>query len=1169
MSTRHFACFLALLLCLALLAPIVQGQEFRGKIQGLVTDQSQAVIPGATVTLLNIKTAVQTVKITNESGLYRFDNVDPGAYTLTVELKGFSKFVQENITVQAMADITVNAALKVGAITDTVTVTESPVAVAFNTTNVAMTIDSKLSSELPRLDRNPFKLAYLNPAVQDTRRQEVNPFLSWAANSIELGGGTNQKNDLRVDGSAIGAGTRSSYTPNTDAVQEVNVQQNSVDAEVGHSAGGLVSMTLKSGTNEWHGSAFWTHREPNWNAITDRTTRTSTGQRNNIAGGVLGHPIIKNKLFNFASFEYWRMGTPGTVLWQMPTDLERQGDFSQSLNTKGALRVIYDPWTTTTVNGVVTRQPFAGNKIPANRIDPIAAQVMSTLWKPNRTPDNITGAGNFTATYNELYHYWNLSDRVDWFVNDKLRINGRYSTFRAKSDRLSDLLRSNEFYVPQGSVRNAYSYSGDAIWTKSATTVAQFHFTWHKMWDDFTSPTRDLRSAGGFGKYWTNSDWYKPFEQPEFETYFPTMTIGTSATAQLGQGGLWYQHPGGWAWDAKLSKQWGAHYLKTGFEMRHSFQEMWMNPGKWSYTFPAALTANTYLSPNTQLVGNEWATFMLGALDNGGSANYKVIHRTRTSMFASYLQDDWKLNRRITLNLGLRWEMDTPFNDPNNYGATGLDLTQVNSDITANPPVLPASVTALRTAPPIWNGAWNFVTADNPYMWKTQKFVFMPRIGMALRINDKTALRVGWARFVIPAEMHTTSANMVSGGDWFNAPYLGYDTTQTTLANLSGLPQQVIANPFPSSLNPLLAPKGLAYGKYYGLGETNTGWLGPDFKRGVNDRINVTFSRQIWNQIVAEATYFTNFGHDLSTFTYDMNAYDPRIGYDQTNKSVMTATVANPFYNYLTPTLYPGPNRNSAKVATWTLLRPYPQYGGLYQQWLSSQSERYNAIQLKAQRGFKNGYNFMVGYNYRREKQQGFYDELGMFLNDLTWLEGGPQIAMSTGVAAPHHSASIAGNYDLPFGKGRKFGATMPKALDYAFGGWQVIGAWYFNSGSILVFGPMVASGDPHLDNPTPAKWFDTSKFSVLPAYTQRTNPRTYPDVRGPIYWDIQASVGKTIATGDRIKTQLKFTAYNLTNRLNRDVPITTISSTTFGTANRQATGMTGRQLELGLKILF
>ncbi len=1174
---RRFVPFisLVLLLLLPLLCWTVAGQEFRGKIQGLVTDSSQAVIPGATVTLLNIHTNVQTVKVTNDAGLYRFDFVDPGSYTVTVEMSGFSKYVQENITVQAQADITVNVALKVGAISETVTVTESPVAVSFNTTNIALTVDTKLASELPRLDRNPFKLTYLNPAVQDTRRNEVNPFLSWAANSIEMGGGTDKKNDLQVDGSAIGVGYKASYVPNTDSIQEVNVQQNAVDAEVGHSAGGSVSMTLKSGTNDWHGTAFWVHREPNWNAMSDRTQRTNTATRNNILGGTLGNAIIKNKLFNFVSYEAWRLRTPLTMTLTMPTDLERQGDFSQSKNTKGDLRVIYDPWTTVVdASGKVTRTPFAGNKIPATRFDALSSRVMASLWKPNRTPDNITGVNNFSATYKDSYDYWNLSDRVDWYLNDKLRIYGRYSIFKTTSDRVDDILYPNEFYIPQGSFRNAYSYSGNAIWTASQTVVVNLGFTWHKLDDDFAAPTKDL-GPSGFSKYWPNSNWYKPFEQNEFPTFFPSLNIGANPTSSVGRTGIWYQHPGGWSWNSQISQQRGAHFMKAGYQMRHSGGISLVNTSKWNFYFPADLTADTYLSPNTQLVGHEYATFLLGALRENSYGQTKPTRAMETNMYGLYFQDDWKVNRRITLNLGLRYEMDTPWSDPGQNGSIGMDLTAANSDISSAPPTLPASVTALRTSAPNWNGAWSFVTSDHKGIWDTQKLVFMPRLGVAFRANDQTAIRAGWARFVAPSE-----SNFILGGNLYSglgnmsfleAPYMGFDALQNVLPLNQGVPQATISNPFPAS-NPLLVPKGKGYGKYYGLGETNVGWANKDFKRMVNDRINITFSRQLPNQIVAELTYFVNLGSDVSMFPRDLNAWDPRIGY--ANKTAMDVQVANPFYNYLTSEKYPGPNRNVKTVATKTLLRPYPQYGGLWEIFQSNQKERYHALQVKIQRPFKNGYNFLVGYNYRREKVQGYYDEVDQYLGKLSWLQAGTGMLMNSGFANPHHSASIAGSYEFPFGKGRRFGASMPKVLDYLFGGWQLVGAWYFNSGNILVFGPMVATGDPKLDNPTPAKWFDTSKLSRLPAYTQRSNPRTYDDVHGPIYWEIQGSVGKTIPVGELFKIQLKMSAFNLTNRLNRADPNMDPTSSLFGTALRQGNGTqtnvgSGRQLEFGAKILF
>ena len=262
---------MAALLCLLLLfgSPSA-AQSYRGRVQGVVTDESQAVIAGATVTLLNVGTGVSVVRQSGENGQYLFDLVDPGTYTVSVELSGFSKFVQENILVQTRGDVTVNALLKTGSVQESVTVSEAPVSVQFNSSSKDLTLDSRLVAETPRIDRNPFKLTLLAPTATNTRG-EMQPYHSWAANSVDLGGGTNLKNDLQIDGSPIGMGQKNSYTPNTDAVQEVVVSTNSMDAESGHSAGGLISMTLKSGTNDWHGTGFYLGRYPWLNAEQDRT----------------------------------------------------------------------------------------------------------------------------------------------------------------------------------------------------------------------------------------------------------------------------------------------------------------------------------------------------------------------------------------------------------------------------------------------------------------------------------------------------------------------------------------------------------------------------------------------------------------------------------------------------------------------------------------------------------------------------------------------------------------------------------------------------------------------------------------------------------------------------------------------------------------------------------
>ena len=249
-------------------------------------------------------------------------------------------------------------------------------AVDFNSSNKDLIIDTKLAEEVPRLDRNPFKLTLLAPSAINTRG-EMQPYHSWSMNSVDLGGGTNLANDLQVDGSPIGLGHKGSYPPNTDAVQEVVVAQNSVDAESGHSAGGLISMTTKSGTNDWHGTGFYVGRYPWLSAEADRTRFSQNSQRQHMMGFTLGNPVIKNKLFTFSSLEYWKVGYPNSYVNTVPTALEAGGDFSQSLNIDGGIRTIYDPWTTQLdpATGAVKVQAFPGNKIPTSRFDPLTGSL--------------------------------------------------------------------------------------------------------------------------------------------------------------------------------------------------------------------------------------------------------------------------------------------------------------------------------------------------------------------------------------------------------------------------------------------------------------------------------------------------------------------------------------------------------------------------------------------------------------------------------------------------------------------------------------------------------------------------------------------------------------------------------------------------------------------------
>ena len=282
------------------------GQDTRAKVQGAVIDPTNAVVAGANVTLRNEDTGVTAQKATDQYGKYLFDYVLPGNYSVTVELTGFKQFIQKNILVQARGDVTVNATIEVGSTRETVTVEATPVAVQFNTSTMALTLDTKMTNSLPIISRNPFLLVALNPATVVRSTNEQSPFHHWSANEFDVGGNTNRKNDIVLDGAPSMTAQKSSYTPPMDAVQEVNLQQNAVDAEFGHSAGGVISVQMKSGTNDFHGTAYYLGRNPKLNALADRITRGQNLTRQNVWGVTQGNPILRNKLFNFFSYEGWR-----------------------------------------------------------------------------------------------------------------------------------------------------------------------------------------------------------------------------------------------------------------------------------------------------------------------------------------------------------------------------------------------------------------------------------------------------------------------------------------------------------------------------------------------------------------------------------------------------------------------------------------------------------------------------------------------------------------------------------------------------------------------------------------------------------------------------------------------------------------------------------------------
>ncbi len=1154
-----------LLLAGIVLSAICSAQEFRGRIQGTVFDSSHAAVAGAGVTLTNTGTGIARRLTTNETGHYLFDLVEPGMYKISIEAPGFTSFAQENVLLQQRGDVTVDANLRPGDIKETVTVSAEASVVQFNTAKLETTVDQRMTNSVPQLYRTPFLLAQLDPAVEKSDSQtEYMPYHSWGPNTQRVGGGQNYTADLQVDGAPVGIGYKTSYVPSPDMVQEVNVQQNALDAEYGHSAGSAISLTLKSGTNQWHGTAFYQGQYPWANALENRVYRTVNQGRNHMYGGTLGHPILRNKLFNFVAYEGWQQTDPSTLAQTLPTELERMGDFSQSLNADGGLRVIYDPWSTVTSpdGKTVTRTPFPGNKIPAGRLDPVAVGYTAQLWKPNSAGIGPYHINNYTVSQPIHFPYKNFSDRVDYAVTDKIRASGRVSLFKTPVTA-SNPTGSDYFVSDRGSNRNATSVTGDVTWTASPTTVVSIRGDYHSFVDQSNYPTQF--STDGWNKIFGSNFYQTVFQDPNVPVQLPRMSItgidGSSRNFNMGPGGgYWNQTPTANSFDAKISQQRGPHYLKAGFETRGNRSPQGLvlsNPG---FGFDATPTADTYVNPNTKLSGDPFATFLIGAVaptkgnpsdwDSSATSMPAITFLTPSARFYSvFVNDDWKVTRNLTLNLGLRYEYEQSWREEDDRSVRPLDLTSPIPEFQgANAPQIPDVVRQFYKGPTIYNGAFQFTDSSNRGQWNAGGGTWSPRAGIAYRINDKTSIRTGYGRYVTPWLTGTTDFNNLTTPGFTN--YTGAPPM------IQGIPQMRLSNPFPASY-PVQPAYGKALGRYTQLGDSTT-YYDLDRPRQHSDRFNFSLQRQLPTGVVVDVTYYLNRSSFIFDTVRNLNMVDPNIAY--TYKDAVNQQVPNPFYNILTVDKFPGPLRYQQNVSVLSLMKPYPQYGDLNV--IDGQpggNMNYQSLQIKVQKRYSQGYSFLFGYNYHYERDERFFNDISVYNQQYSW------------IASPvsRHRLTMAGTWEMPFGKGRQFANSAPRIVNALIGGWNLSPIVTWRSGHYLSFDPALVNGDPHIDNAGPNLWFNTAAFSPLPNYTPRTNPWVYSGLTGPGLFNIDASLVKSFNITERFRFALRMDSFNVLNNMTWADPSTSVYSSTFGRSTDILTNTFGRRTQLGLRVEF
>jgi hypothetical protein len=375
----------------------------------------------------------------------------------------------------------------------------------------------------------------------------------------------------------------------------------------------------------------------------------------------------------------------------------------------------------------------------------------------------------------------------------------------------------------------------------------------------------------------------------------------------------------------------------------------------------------------------------------------------------------------------------------------------------------------------------------------------------------------------------------------------------------------VLANPFPAN-NPVIEPYGQSYGAYTGLGGA-VSYDQYELRPQINDRFNVSYQKQVWAGIVVDTSFFYNYGTRVP-YTLNLNMRDPAFTYEY--GALLNTTVPNPFRNYLTPDKFPGSLRNNATVTLGSLLVPYPQYTTINQTNISGGREMKTwSFDVRAQRPFTKGVSFLVAYAFQRDRIENWLGDIEQYQVLTSGGEDGWEW-QPVNPALPEHRLTGAFSWQIPVGRGQRYLADMPTALDYVIGGWQYSTAVRIYSGAPVLFTTaMINTGNPKLDNPTREQWFDTTKFAAQPSFTPRTNPIYFDGLNGPGSWFVDMTMTKSFPIGPRYRLEFRAEAYNAFNHIVWAQPNTTFGSGTFGQVTSKRTDASGREIQLGLRFVF
>ena len=1147
--------YLALSLALSFAFPAwPQSEAISATLSGTIQDENGATVPGATVTLSNPNVSFSRQVTTGDNGLYTFALIPPGNYQLRVEKTGFNAYLQPNIVLAVGQSSTLNAQLQVGNVNQTVEVTAQAPVLNTGSADLGAEVSSKQAVELPLNIRNVYGLVELDSSVNNSQQfQGLNPPGSQGNVDQDIaffnfGGGRFGTTAFLLDGAWDGAGDWDGviYVPSVDELQEFRIQTNTFSPQYGLSMGNVVNAVTKSGTRSFHGDAFEFIRNNNLDANNYFNNLNGLERpqfKRNQFGFTAGGPVYiphfyrqRDKTFVFGAYEGLRQQTPTTLLATVPTDLERTGDFSQTFNQDGSLATIYDPFSTKLVNGQYTRTPFANNKIPAIDLDPVALKLMSYYPAPNRPGNALTGANNFAGTAGLPTNSDQYTIRVDENINEKQNFYARWSQKRQFKQLEGEFFGAgdpggNGTLAPDNRFEGGLGYT----YVFSPTFVMSLNFGWGR-WVEGRKPQGVPFDVTAVGLPAALNTYSGPGAFP---------TVNLTGYQNLGSGGLNATPREARTYAVDFTRNLGPHGLSMGF-MGITFILNTFNSAQASFDFSPDFTQGPFPTDANADTGSSVASFLLGTGDNSSAGiGYSAEAAYSKANYGWYFNDDWKATKSLTLNLGIRYDIQTPIRDRFNR----------LSYFTFAPNPISNQVPGLSLP-----GNLQYVNGDQRGVYDTNYKNFAPRVGLAYSAFKNFVFRAGYGIFYTPA---------MEMGDYQGLSLNGYSQITPYVGTLDGVtPQNLLSNPFPSGL---LAPVGQASG-----GATNVGQNINAVLRNRASPYVQQWTSNVQYQLggtVLQAAYIGNHGTKLLFgSTFELNQLPPA---DLTLGNQLLQQVPNPFAGVITSGALSGPT-----VAYGQLLRPFPEYTGVENVQPPSASSSYNAFAFSANRRFSNGLQFLVSYTWSKyltnsEGPEGWTN--GQAQSVRNWYD--TSLEKSLMIDDIPRSLVVSYVYELPVGKGRAF-APSSKILDAAIGGWQVAGISNFKDGFPISvtdatnntnsFGgnqrPNIV-GNPNLSNKSIYNYFNTAAFAQPAPFTFGNAPRTmgYLRAQGTLNTDLTLQKYWRL-WNENSRLQLRAEFYNIFNRTQFFAPGSTYGTSTFGVIPG---ALAARSIQFGMKLYW